>query len=181
VLSTWFPVAALSSQRNGGGKGEKTAPMNSRGTRLIPKAHLFLSRFWRGMTLGVRGAVFDAQGRVFLVKHGYIRGWYFPGGGVEPGETLEQALSRELMEEGGIRLDRPAALFGVYLNRLTSARDHVALFVARDFTQVGKPPRGVEIVDSGFFPPDDLPDGATDATRRRLAEIVDDAPRVGDW
>ena len=33
----------------------------------------------RGMTLGVRAACFDETGRVFLIRHTYIRGWYMPG------------------------------------------------------------------------------------------------------
>ena len=89
----------------------------------------------RPMTLGVRGLVVDAEQRVLLVRHTYISGYYLPGGGVEPGETLEQALARELAEEGNIQLEAPAELRGVYLNRRISKRDHVAFFVARAFRQ----------------------------------------------
>ena len=53
-------------------------------------------RFTRGMTLGVRALVIDERNRVFLVKHSYVSGWYLPGGGVEPGETVIDALIREL-------------------------------------------------------------------------------------
>jgi len=150
--------------------------------RLPSRLYLGVARFRRGMTLGVRAAVFDADGKVFLVRHSYTPGWYLPGGGVEPGETLQAALARELMEEGGIALDRPAELFGLYLNRRVSRRDHVALFVSRAWRQERAPKiPNLEIVDCGFFAPDALPVGATTATRQRLAEIRHGAAASAEW
>lgn len=143
---------------------------------------LGLARWRRGMTLGVRAAVFDADGRIFLVRHSYVPGWYLPGGGVEPGETLAEALDRELIEEGGIVLDQPAELFGLYLNRQLSRRDHVALFVSRAWRQE-KPPKvpNFEIVDCGFFPADGLPEAVSEATCRRLAEIRREVAVSPEW
>jgi len=43
------------------------------------------------MTLGVRGVAIDSAGRVLLVKHTYLHGWWLPGGGVERGQTCEDA------------------------------------------------------------------------------------------
>jgi 8-oxo-dGTP diphosphatase len=54
--------------------------------------------------LGV-GAVILVEGRVVLVKraHEPLKGeWNLPGGGVEVGETLEQACAREVLEETGL-------------------------------------------------------------------------------
>jgi 8-oxo-dGTP pyrophosphatase MutT (NUDIX family) len=157
-------------------------PKEPRVFRVPQKVFLTYARFRRGMTLGVRAACFDAGGRVFLIRHTYVRGWYFPGGGVEPGETMEQSLGRELMEEGGIRLDEPARLFGIYLNRHVSPRDHVGLYVCRKWTQAA-PPRvpNLEIAEVGFFPADGLPEGTTEGTRRRLAEIADGTRRSAEW
>ena len=87
------------------------------------------------MTLGVRAVVLDGENRVFLVKHSYVSGWHLPGGGVETGETLREALTRELMEEGKIELVGEPTLFGVYLNSHVSRRDHVALYLVRHFRQ----------------------------------------------
>src|SRR5690349_23257617 len=94
--------------------------------------HLYW-RFARGMTLGVRGIVVDGSDRVFLVKHSYVSGWHLPGGGVEVGETMLTALTRELREEGNIELTGPARLFAVYFNAGILRRDHVALFVGEGF------------------------------------------------
>ena len=91
----------------------------------------FYWRFARGLTLGVRAVVIDREGRVFLVKHSYVAGWHLPGGGVEPGETVLDALTRELMEEGGISLLAPPALHGIFFNTRDSRRDHVMVYVVR--------------------------------------------------
>src|SRR3954468_2277091 len=51
------------------------------------------------------GAVVLVDGRVVLVKraHEPLMGeWNLPGGGVELGETLEQACAREVLEETGL-------------------------------------------------------------------------------
>ena len=141
----------------------------------------FYWRFARGATLGAFGMVIDGQGRVFLVKHSYVSGWHLPGGGVETGETLLTALSRELGEEGNIRLTGEPRLHGVFHNHRVSKRDHVALFIVRDFVQPSAPIPDREIVAHGFFAPDDLPDDTGRATRARIAEVLDGAKVSELW
>lgn len=55
------------------------------------------------------GVLIDAQGRFLLTSRPdgkvYAGYWEFPGGKVEPGETVEQALRRELHEELGITIE----------------------------------------------------------------------------
>ena len=129
-------------------------------------------RFARPATLGVRALVIDGEGRVFLVKHTYVEGWHLAGGGVETGETLLAALARELAEEGNIVMTARPTLFGVYFNGRVSRRDHVALFVVRDFRQDTPPLPNHEIVAHGFFPAGALPEGTTRGTRARIAEVL---------
>ena len=138
-------------------------------------------RFARGLTLGVRAVVIDGSGRVFLVRHSYVAGWHLPGGGVETGETVEQALVRELLEEGGITPSAPARLHGIFFNARVSRRDHVAVYVVRDFAQAGGPRHVHEIIDHGFFAPGALPEGTTRGTRARLAEVLDGATLSDRW
>jgi 8-oxo-dGTP pyrophosphatase MutT (NUDIX family) len=135
----------------------------------------------RGMTLGVRAVVLDADNRVFLVKHSYVTGWYLPGGGVDFGETMEQAMRRELKEEGEIDLTGEAVLHGIFLNSHVSRRDHVAVYVVRHFQQERLPQPNHEIVASGFFAAGALPEGTTPGTRLRLAEVLDGTPLIATW
>ena len=138
-------------------------------------------RFARAMTLGVRALVIDEEGRVFLVKHSYVSGWHLPGGGVEAGETIGEALARELQEEGNIEMTTPPQLHGLFFNDRDSRRDHVALFVVRAFRQLAAPVPGREIVGHGFFALDALPNDTTAATRARIIEVLGGAPASERW
>lgn len=60
-------------------------------------------------TIEVVAAIIEQDGSVFCAhkpdaKQGVAPGWEFPGGKIEPGETSEQALRRELAEELGVRV-----------------------------------------------------------------------------
>jgi putative (di)nucleoside polyphosphate hydrolase len=53
--------------------------------------------------LNVAGILRDVHGRILICERLGRRGsWQFPQGGVDPGESLEAALSRELWEEIGV-------------------------------------------------------------------------------
>ena len=138
-------------------------------------------RFSRAATLGARAVVIDGQGRVFLVKHSYVAGWHLPGGGVETGETFLKALTRELAEEGNIAMTAPPVLHGMFFNQRASRRDHVALYIVREFRQDAPPQPNYEIIEHGFFAPDALPDGTSRATRARIAEVFTGAAVSEMW
>jgi ADP-ribose pyrophosphatase YjhB (NUDIX family) len=142
--------------------------------------HLYW-RFARGMTLGVRAVVLDGDGRVFLVKHSYVSGWHLPGGGVEVGETFRDALRRELAEEGRIEFLAEPVLHGIFLNSHVSRRDHVAIYVIRDFHQDRLPDPNHEIVACGFFDAGALPAETTEGTRRRISEVLEGKVPIATW
>lgn len=53
--------------------------------------------------LNVAGILMDSRGRILVCERlGNAGAWQFPQGGVDDGETLEQALFRELQEEIGV-------------------------------------------------------------------------------
>jgi ADP-ribose pyrophosphatase YjhB (NUDIX family) len=147
-------------------------------------ARPLLGRFWvlvRGLTLGVRGVVLDAEGRVLLIRHGYTPGWTFPGGGVEIGETAEQALARELFEEANVTLKGRPVLHGIFHQPQFSRRDHVLVYVIRAFDWPGPPKPNREIAECAFFALDALPEGMSPGAKRRLAEILDGAAISKNW
>lgn len=156
------------------------SPLRQRLEPVISPIYRAWWRVSRGMTLGVRGVATDEAGRVLLVRHTYIAGWYLPGGGVESGETAEEAVAREMAEEGGVTPDGPMTLFAVYINLPRFPNDHVLLYRLPEW-RACPPASDGEIAERGFFPLDALPDGATAGTRARLAELFGGAPVSPTW
>jgi 8-oxo-dGTP pyrophosphatase MutT (NUDIX family) len=165
----------ISTPKSGVGEPRRTAESALR--RVL---HLYW-RMSRGLTLGVRGLVIDGGRRVFLVKHTYVSGWHLPGGGVEPGETVLEALARELKEEGNLELLAAPVLHGMFFNSRVSRRDHVAVFVVEHFRQPAPPQPGFEIMAHGFFALEDLPGDTAVPSLARIAEVMRGAPVSPLW
>lgn len=140
----------------------------------------FWSRLTRAKTLGVRVLVQDEAGRVLLVRHTYLDGWYLPGGGVDAGETFEDAAVRELREETGLVAQSRPELLSVHANERFMPGDHVAVMRIARYAP-GELTSRHEIEEVGFFDLKDLPNDINRGSRTRLAEIFEGAPLSPDW
>jgi len=153
----------------------------SRWQRARTAAHLFVVGVRRRMVLGARAALIDGD-RVLLLRHTYMPGWHFPGGGVEPGETSEDAARREAEEETGLAIEGEMTLLGLYLQvHEATDRDHIAVYVGRSFREVRPFRPNGEIAAIGWFHFDQLPADIEPGTARRIAEIASgagDTPRL---
>lgn len=54
--------------------------------------------------VSVAGLVTNDEGKILLVNSPW-RGWEYPGGLIEPGETFQEALHREIREESGVEVE----------------------------------------------------------------------------
>ncbi len=131
--------------------------------------------------MGAQGIVLDAERRVLLIEHGYRPGWHFPGGGVEWGETVEDALRRELQEEAGVSLTGPPRLHGIFTNFDKFPGDHIAVFIVEQWRRPVVPKANLEVKASGFFGRDSLPAGIAAGSQRRLREIFDGVAVSPRW
>lgn len=83
------------------------------------------------------GLLFDADGRFLLCSRPqgkvYAGYWEFPGGKLEAGETVEQALRRELIEEIGVTIG-PVEAWRVHLMDYPHARVRLHFCKVRTWT-----------------------------------------------
>ena len=121
--------------------------------------------------VGVGAVIVDPDGRLFLARRGpqakNERGlWEFPGGSVEFGETLAEALKREMREEYGIE---------IVVGELLDVVDHILPEEGQHWVSpsficsilsgepvIQEPEKCSEI---GWFLPEDLPGDLTQVTQ----------------
>lgn len=82
--------------------------------------------FTPGHRVGVLGVVTRPDGRLLLVDQPYVEGWSLPGGDLKRGETVAQALGRELREEIGLHVQVPEPVLAAH-----RPHDRWVTFIAR--------------------------------------------------
>lgn len=102
-------------------------------------------------------AVVRHEGDVLLAYHADDGAWLLPGGSVKPGESLREAVVREVREETGVEVvpDRPHAVVEHVVTHGSDSRTfRLVVFSARPETaeigtDLGEP--GEPIEDAGWF------------------------------
>ena len=123
---------------------------------------------------------FDGEDRVLLVRPSYKSGWDIPGGHVEPDESPEETMRREVHEETGVRI-APGRLVGVYSD---PARQVIAYADGRRVQSVNlcfearplgadEPTTPEETLATGYFAPDALPEPFVPIHAIRIRDALD--------
>lgn len=130
-----------------------------------------LPRIEREPLVICQAIVLDDAGRVLLSVRHDLQGWELPGGNVEPDESVEQALVREVLEETGLHV-RVVRHVGDY--ERTGFRPHTArVFECRVEGGALRPSAETPVVR--WFDRDRLPDTLFPWYRAPLADAADPA------
>ena len=129
-----------------------------------------MTQVLRGKRIGVKGkirlgcsaVIFDDAGeKVLLTKRSDNGLWCLPGGGVDPGESVEETIVREVQEETGLTV-RVLRLAGVYSDPnwlVVYDEETSAQIVALNFEveiTAGEPGLSDETTDWGYFSLEEL-------------------------
>ncbi len=106
--------------------------------------------------IGVFALIFDDEGRILLGHRRDIDWWNLPGGGMEAGETVDEALCREVREETGLEVE-VEQLAGVYSN-------------CRTIGGVLQPTE--EVRENRYFAPGALPSNTLPKHRQRIEDAL---------
>jgi ADP-ribose pyrophosphatase YjhB (NUDIX family) len=137
------------------------------------------NRIGREATLApaANGAVLDESGtKLLLVQRKGTGKWQLPGGHMEPGESIEEACSREVREEIGLEVE-PTSLVGVYsspdevMEYPDGTRNQGVTLLFRCCVTGGERRPGEETSDSGYFTREEI---------ERLPLMGDQPQRIAD-
>ena len=117
--------------------------------------------------VSVAALVTNEENQILLVKSPW-RGWEYPGGLIEPGESFEAALKREVREESGVEIEI-TGFVGICKNveRNIVNIDFAARYVSGALTT------SEESTEVGWFTPEEAFEIITfPLTKKRLANML---------
>jgi 8-oxo-dGTP diphosphatase len=135
--------------------------------------------------VGVGGIVLN-EGKVLLVRRGKQPGygkWSIPGGMVELGETLSEAIKREVLEECGIEIelaDVVAVLERVIRREDERVRYHYVLVDFLGYWKGGELQPASDILEARWADPSEMETlEMTDRTQQVVFEVMGLAKKEG--
>ncbi len=121
--------------------------------------------------IGVFALIFDDERRILLGHRRDIDWWNLPGGGMEAGETVDEALCREVREETGLEVE-VERLVGVYSK--PQKQEVVLTFLCQIRGGTLRPTE--EIRESRYFSPGALPRNTLPKHRQRIEDATLNQP-----
>jgi len=127
-----------------------------------------------------------ARRELILMQRSDNAHWGLPGGYVEPGESVEQAVAREVLEETGVQV-RVGSLLGVYSSPSTMVIEYAdgrrvhavnLCFEAEPIGAAGAPTTPDEALATGYFSIDALPEPLVPIHKVRIEDAVTGAGAV---
>lgn len=107
-------------------------------------------------SLGVSVAIIH-NSKVLLTKREDFEVWCLPGGGVDAGESPEEAAVREAQEETGLEV-KLTRMVGTYARPTWLERGDSTILFTAEITGGKLKPQVNEVIDIGFFDPRKLPE-----------------------
>jgi 8-oxo-dGTP diphosphatase len=117
--------------------------------------------------IGVFALIFNNEKQILLGHRRDIDWWNLPGGGMESGETVDEALCREVREETGLEV-KVERLIGVY----SKPQKQEVVLTFRCQVIGGTLQSTEEIRESRFFTPDALPGNTLPKHRQRIEDAL---------
>jgi 8-oxo-dGTP diphosphatase len=125
----------------------------------------------RVFRIGVFALIFNEQGHILLGHRRDTDWWNLPGGGMEIGETVDEALRREVQEETGLEIE-VERLVGVY----SKPQKQEVVLTFRCRITGGTLQATEEASESRYFQPDTLPENTLPKHRQRIADALLNQP-----
>jgi 8-oxo-dGTP pyrophosphatase MutT (NUDIX family) len=131
-----------------------------------------------GLRVSVNAFILDDAGRVLLQRRSDNGNWNMPGGGLELGESLSEALKREVCEETGLEVTI-LRYVGVYSDPASTSLAypdgrvvHYIAHVLECRVTGGVLQHDHESLALGWFDPNDLPEPFSPQHRPRIADAL---------